>query len=185
MKKWIISLIGGLAIGGAAGTMVGARIMYNKCHESMEMVENELNNLLFQLKDAKKEAEEINASTSNIAEMIGQPEETSTETYPWGTGKHTPAYQIIRAESDEITVIPFDDFEIIPEYESETLFYYPETGDILDDKHNPIGKQKLKEMIGEDAINHFDEYDEDPDCVRIRNDTMKTYFELLRYYTSP
>ena len=182
---WIFALIGGLAVGGAAGTYAGAKIMYERNRTTMAKVEEELNNLLFELKEEKKETT-VTGTIATAAEM-----EISTVTVPnefvSNVGQiysvpveHTPAFK-----TSTVYTIPFDDFETEPEFESEVLFYYPETGDVTDDQHVPIGKAKLKELIGEDALTHFDEYEEDPDCVRVKNDTLKTYYEILRYYTSP
>lgn len=187
MKKWVISMIGGALIGGAAGMYAGSKIMYNKCHESMMEVEEELNRMLFELKDKEKKAENTCVSVPVV----------ESTTLTWNSGvvpaeavayeasiQHTPAFKSIE-EKTNVTVIDFDDFETIPEYESEVLFFYPDTGDILDDQHQPISKTKIKTMIPDDFASHFDEYDEDPDCVRVRNDDLKTYYEILRYYTSP
>jgi len=166
---WIVAFFGGAIFGGAIGTYAGAKIMYDRNHEAMEAVEKELNDIIFKLKENKETAADITVS-----------EETSNEFVSYAPAEHTPAFK-----TSEVSVIPFDDFETEPEFESEVLFYYPESGDVTDDQYIPIGKGKLKEMIGDDALTHFDEYEEDPDCVRVRNDTLKTYYEILRYYTSP
>jgi len=180
--KWIFAFIGGLALGGSVGTYAGAKMMYKRSHEAMVKVEEELNNLLFSLKEAEKKEEE--------EAVVEEPEEefgSELKAFPVDLGpayavpvEHTPAFK-----SSIVYTIPFDDFETEPDFESEVLFYYPESGDVTDDQHVPIAKAKLTEMIGRDALTHFDEYEEDPDCVRVKNDTMKTYFEILRYYTSP
>lgn len=188
MKKWILSLIGGAVIGGAAGMYAGSRIMYNKCHESMMEVEEELNNLLFELKSKENEIEqEVDVNPQEGSEFV-VPESYIRAVEHAATETHTPAYKSVIVEQDDndkISVVEFDDFETIPEYESDVLFFYPDTGDVLDDQHQPISKTKVKEMIGDDALTRFDEYEEDPDCVRVKNDTLKTYYEILRCYTSP
>lgn len=169
---------GSIGIGIAIGTMIGASVTYiftsRKYEKKVKEAEEAHSKTLCDLADAEISLRRIRASMDVSCDQEDEKYTAPTE--------HTPAFKSVE---NDISIIAFDDFETIPEYDSEVLFYYPNTGDILDDQYNPIGKQKLREMIGDDAIHHFDEYDEDPDCVRIRNDTLKTYYELLRQYTSP
>ena len=64
-----------------------------------------------------------------------------------------------------------DDYDVV------TFTYY--TNDILTNEQDEVieGKE-LETLIGSDSLTHFGEYEED--CVYVRNDKLKTDFEILR-----
>lgn len=74
-------------------------------------------------------------------------------------------------------VISPDEFGEEGDYETATLFYFND-GMITDDDQDPISDDEIKEMIGEDAVNHFGEYEDD--SVFVVNDELKCYYELLK-----
>lgn len=78
-------------------------------------------------------------------------------------------------EAKPVIISP-DEFGDDDEYEKVSLFYY--TDDVIcDDGDNPLDESEINGSIGLDAKNHFGEYEDD--CVYIRNDRLKTYYELL------
>ena len=58
--------------------------------------------------------------------------------------------------------------------EKITFFYYTD-GAICDENDEPV--EDIAGSIGEDAKDHFGEYEDD--AVYIRNDRLKIYYELL------
>ena len=64
-----------------------------------------------------------------------------------------------------------DDYDVV------TFTYY--ANDILTNEQDEVieGKE-LETLIGSDSLTHFGEYEED--CVYVRNDKLKTDFEILR-----
>lgn len=82
-----------------------------------------------------------------------------------------------KEEEDEM----IDPYVIIPEefdengYETVTLFYY-EDGVLATTDDEVIAN--VDELIGEDSLTHFGEYEED--SVFVRNDNLKTDFEILK-----
>lgn len=58
-------------------------------------------------------------------------------------------------------------------YEAESLYYY-KNGVLTDEDDNVI--PNMEEMVGEDAVNHFGEYEED--VIHIRNDDLETDYEI-------
>ena len=76
---------------------------------------------------------------------------------------------------DSPRVIPPVEFGNIEGYEQITLFYHAD-GVLADDFGNPI--ESVMNMIGIDPAKHFGEYE--PDSVYVRNDYLKTDFEILR-----
>lgn len=59
-------------------------------------------------------------------------------------------------------------------YETQTLMYYAD-GHLTDDMDIPI--IDIEGTVGEDAVNHFGEYEDD--SVFVRNDHLKIDFEIL------
>ena len=59
-------------------------------------------------------------------------------------------------------------------YEQVTLFYYNDKV-LADDADNEI--DDIDALVGEESLNHFGEYEED--SVYVRNDEMKTDYEIL------
>ena len=81
-------------------------------------------------------------------------------------------------EVDDVTepyVISPDEYDEIEDYDTETLFYYKD-GVLTDDQDNPI--ENVDDMVGRDSLERFGEFEED--CVFVRNDKLKTDFEILR-----
>lgn len=61
------------------------------------------------------------------------------------------------------------------DYETESLVYYAD-GVLADYYDEPI--DDIDEYVGEDALNHFGEYEDD--SVYVRNDEKKIDYEILR-----
>lgn len=73
-------------------------------------------------------------------------------------------------------IITPEEFGDDEEYDKVSLFYYTD-GVICDDSDEPLDDSEISSSIGLNAKNHFGEYEDD--CVYIRNDRLKTYYELL------
>lgn len=72
-------------------------------------------------------------------------------------------------------VIKPEEFGEIDYYDTETLYYYPD-GVLADDGGNPI--EDAEGIIGIDSLDHFGDYEDD--SVHVRNDVLKTDYEILR-----
>ena len=57
------------------------------------------------------------------------------------------------------------------------LTYYSD-GTLADERDSPMGKEDIKISVGEDAIGHLNEYDEDMVCVR--NPQYKIDYEIIK-----
>ena len=71
-------------------------------------------------------------------------------------------------------VIPPEEFDENG-YETETLYYFADG--VLADGCNEI-VNNIDELIGEDSLTHFGEYEED--SVFVRNENLETDFEILK-----
>ena len=74
-----------------------------------------------------------------------------------------------------IFVIPPDEFGEIDDYDTTSLFYYAD-GFLADEDNDLV--IDLENTIGEDALDHFGEWEDD--SVFVRNDILKIYYEILK-----
>lgn len=77
----------------------------------------------------------------------------------------------------DIYVIPPDEFDECG-YETVSLLYH--TDGVVSDEFGEI--VEYEKLIGDDFMNHYGEYEED--SVFIRNDKLKTDYEILKDYRS-
>lgn len=73
-------------------------------------------------------------------------------------------------------VIPPGEFATEAEYDLVELKYFADNV-LTDSWGNPISDDEAEEMIGLDSLNHFGEYERD--SVHVRNDVLKTDYEIL------
>lgn len=78
-------------------------------------------------------------------------------------------------KKDKPYVIPPEDFGEVEEYDTESLTYY-EDGVLADNNDEII--DNVDELIGEESLTHFGEYEDD--SVFVRNDALKCDYEILR-----
>lgn len=63
-------------------------------------------------------------------------------------------------------------------YETVSLTYYEGDGVLTDDVDKPFDEDEIEEYVVPDFVEHFGEYEDD--SVFVRNDFMKTDFEILK-----
>ncbi len=62
------------------------------------------------------------------------------------------------------------------DYNSETLTYWAD-GVVTDIDEEPLSEDQIEELIGEESLTHFGEYEDD--SVFVRNDNLRTDYEIL------
>lgn len=62
------------------------------------------------------------------------------------------------------------------DYNTETLTYWAD-GVVTDIDDEPLSDDQIEELIGEDSLTHFGEYEDD--SVFVRNDRLRTDYEIL------
>lgn len=77
--------------------------------------------------------------------------------------------------SNEPYVIAPESFGEYDDYETDTLTYYAD-GVLADDCDNPV--YDVEGTVGEDAVEHFGEYEDD--AVFVRNEERRIDYEILR-----
>lgn len=92
----------------------------------------------------------------------------------WELKQQQPKKEVVELGIKKPYVIPPEEFDEIDDYSAETLMYYSD-GVLTDDWYNPI--EDVEGMVGEDSLKTFGRYEED--SVYVRNETLKTDFEIL------
>ena len=72
-------------------------------------------------------------------------------------------------------VISPEEFDTKDGYKTVSLSYYAD-GVLADDYDEVV--EDVEKMVGKESLNHFGEYEDD--SVFVRNDRMRTDFEILR-----
>lgn len=62
------------------------------------------------------------------------------------------------------------------DYNTETLTYWAD-GVVTDIDDDPLSDDQIEDLIGEDSLTHFGEYEDD--SVFVRNDRLRTDYEIL------
>lgn len=126
--------------------------------------------------DEEEETEEIPVKVAaernyeepmDIREVASRFEQTETNNYEREDYRNMDEPYVITPEE-------FSDL-VYEEYETETLTLYAD-GVLCDYVDNVI--ENVDDLVGEDSLNHFGEYEED--TVFVRNDHLKTGFEIQR-----
>lgn len=93
---------------------------------------------------------------------------------------YIPPNAPIRPSEDtktDIKIIPPDEIGDDENYDVISLTYYAKADLVADELDEFQSAKEIKDMIGEDWIHHFGEYDEDSVCIK--NDVNKAYYEVL------
>lgn len=78
-------------------------------------------------------------------------------------------------DSDKPYVISPDEFDELDDYEIRSFTYY-EDGILTDEENHVV--ENVDELVGKDSLNTFGYYEQD--SVFVRNDALRTDFEILR-----
>ena len=195
----IISFAAGAAIGSVA-TFVSIKNKYEQiAKEEIEEVREVYMNAIRKTKDVDDEHEEsapINEAPK-VAELKSYKDVMNESGYiNYGNITEAEGEEMVKEKTKEIVeecndmlkktedkvnknkpyVIHPDDFG--DDYNTITLVYYKDdvvttydTGEVLTDK-------EVEDLIGEESLSHFGEYEED--SVFVRNDARKIDYEILR-----
>jgi hypothetical protein len=160
-KKAIFSLIAGMAIGACATSRY-----FKKKYELI----------------AQEEIDSVKAALSR--HMADNPVENDDK--PKQKSKlQSEALKAFRrysgSENEERTTAPGpyvispDEFGCADGYDAISLTYYSGNGVLVDDNEEQV--DNVEELVGEDSLKHFGEYEDD--SVYVRNDERKCDYEIL------
>lgn len=162
MNKNILSNILMFAAGAAVGSVVTWKLMQVKCEQRIQEEVESVREAFDKLEDITDEEDE--PDENKIVEGIIR--ENNYDGQNEGE----------EVQDDMVSpyVITYDDFAENG-YEGESLYYFTD-GVVTDLMYNEI--ENADELIGDDFAEHFGE--EEEDTVYIRNDKLKTDFEVLK-----
>lgn len=165
----------------AAGAAIGSAVTWKLIKTKYEQIANEEIESVKEFfgKDKKEEESESEkyiecgkALTEGITDGLKEVEKICEE-------NGYTNYSNVKKEEEEMDidapyVIAPEEFGELDDYETETLTYYKDKV-LADDWDNKI--ENVDDLVGEESLTHFGEYEED--SVYVRNDTTKTDYEIL------
>ena len=166
----------------AAGAAIGSAVTWQFVRKKYERIaEEEINSY----REARDHADEVIAEEA-CDEPCEEVPDDSVATFP--TEEEKNEYRDIiknyrEGESDSMEigtppyVISYEEYGDIDEYESMCLTYY-EDGVVTDDWGDVI--EDIPNTVGKDFASHYGENVDDPDIVYVRNDRLKTDYEICR-----
>lgn len=168
-----LAFVLGLAIGGAVGTLVSCRIVKDKYQKIADEEIASMREVLARQLTAKPEEKEPEKEEEEAVEKIpAVPEE-----YIRITTKYTNGEALGVSEDQRPYIITPDEFGDHEEYDTATLVYYADnvlayySGEVV---------ENVRAEVGTEFMNHFGEDENDPDTVYVRNDVLKSDYEILR-----
>ncbi len=170
----------------AAGAAIGSAVTWFYAKKYYEKIANdEIDSMKEWLARRVEEQDEHDEDQTpdETAEPAEEPEEKSNDdraTYEekveqlsYNNYYHAPTKEV--DDMDEPYVIKPEIFGEEDDYEEVSLTYYAD-GVLCDERDNRI--EDIAGTVGEDYAEHFGDYEDD--SVFVRNDRMKTDFEILK-----
>lgn len=167
-----------------AGAAVGSAVTWKLVKTKYEQIAQEEIDAVREVYYSCKEENEETVVSGNISVVEEKNEETVeyeaiATKYVSEAPAEKPEKKDVKEEvknnMDEPYVITPDEFDENG-YDVVTLFYYADGVLATADGNEVI--DNVNELVGEDSLTHFGEYEED--SVFVRNDIMETDFEILK-----
>lgn len=163
-----------------AGAAVGSAVTWKLLKDKYERMAQEEIDSVREFYSNKDNKQENSFETEQDSEEPEAPTEREQyEEFIQETGYGEVSNEKIREEEEDDMVEPY---VISPseygecDYETETLWYYEGDGVVTTYFGEII--EDVSTMIGDDFESHYGEYE--ADSVHVRNDNLKTDFEILR-----
>ena len=169
-----------LAIGAAIGSVVTWKFLKEKyeliAKEEIESVKSEYS-LWKDEEDEKRISEDLELDEDDEENASGVPSSLAAE---YAKIIKENGYENEEKEDDDevskpVVISPEDLYDV--DYPVVTLIYYAD-GVLTDDNDNII--EDMDDIVGEESLNTFGEYEDD--TVYVRNDRTKCNYEILRDY---
>lgn len=169
-----------LAIGAAIGSVVTWKFLKEKyeliAKEEIESVKAEYS-LWKDEEDEKRISEDLKLDEDDEENASGVPSSLAAE---YAKIIKENGYENEEKEDDDevskpVVISPDDLYDA--DYPVVTLIYYAD-GVLTDDNDNII--EDIDDIVGEESLNTFGEYEDD--AVYVRNDRTKCIYEILRDY---
>lgn len=158
------------SIGAAVGSLVTWRVLKPKYEQMAQNDVNDVKEYYKKLYSEGKPEEVIVVDEKEVAMATEAVEKLGYSTFT----KEKKGVDTIEDEPLSPYVISPDEFDEIG-YDTTTLTYFAD-GVLVDEADNVI--DDVDELVGLDSLETFGRYEDD--SVRVRNDHLKTDFEILR-----
>lgn len=179
---YIFSFIAGAAIGVVAGFKLSETKYQAKIQEEIASVKEALRNRKVDIsKFAPKESK-----VDEVSKKVFKKPEQEVRKVPYATMYKDPSKQseeervIVETKIGEAKKGPYvispDEFGEDQEYEQISLIYYADNT-LADDEDMVMDEEEIERTVGMDSLTRFGEYE--PDSVFVRNDELKTEYEIL------
>lgn len=175
------SLITAFVIGAAAGACLSWYALKKKyeriAQKEIDSVKSTYGKREISISDEKEESKpSASVEKPDIAEYAALlHKEGYSRNYTEFATKHEEKKEKKEKKVDKPYVISPEEFGEFDEYEKISLIYYADG--ILADEDNEL-VDDADDIVGEDSLNHFGEYEED--TVFVRNDRLKCDYEIMR-----
>lgn len=179
---YIFSFIAGAAIGVVAGFKLSETKYQAKIQEEIASVKEAFRNRKVDIsKFAPKESK-----VDEVSKKVFKKPEQEVRKVPYATMYKDPSKQseeervIVETKIGEAKKGPYvispDEFGEDQEYEQISLIYYADNT-LADDEDMVMDEEEIERTVGMDSLTRFGEYE--PDSVFVRNDELKTEYEIL------
>lgn len=164
------------SLGAAVGAAVTWKIVKTKYEQiAQEEIESVREVYASKLRKQEEQSDEtIQDTPETDADQLGVTEYLNIlqkQTY-------TEIIDYKKVEEEQMSMRPYvispEDFGEHDDYETISLTYYAD-GTLTDSTDEPI--EDVENIVGEDSLTHFGEYEDD--SVFVRNDRMRTDYEIL------
>lgn len=171
MNKSTVGLIF-FAAGSVAGYMIAQKLLRDKYEQ---LVQDEVDSIKKSFcKYGPKEAQPVTAESTNAPSKACDGEKVNYRKF----GESLKYIQ--KSEETQVALLPRiispDEFGEQDGYDEISLTYYADRT-LTDDHDHPLDDDEIEETVGKDSLLHFGEYE--PDSVFVRNDRLKTDYEIL------
>ena len=167
------------SLGAAAGALVAWKIVKTKyeqiAQEEIDSVREMYKSKLHEEEESDQQEEQLTITTqSDFSKMPDVKDYLKV----LQESQYTENIDYQKVEEAQMSMRPYvispEDFGEHDDYETVSLTYYAD-GTLTDSTDEPI--EDVDDLIGEDSLHHFGEYEDD--SVFVRNDRMRTDYEIL------
>ena len=186
MSKCVLSKVFLFALGASVGSLVTWKLMDEKYKQ---LADQEIESMREYYKEKyqddndheQKDAVDIleeDEEEFNENPDIDEEEVAECESVAESAGYTNYADMVkLNKEVDDVAmpyVISPEDFAEIREYKAISLTYFSD-GVLTDNQYTPV--EDVDDVVGLDSLDHFGDYEDD--AVHVRNDRLKTDFEII------
>ena len=157
--------------GAAIGSLVTWKLIEKKYKD---LADEEIASVVETFKEKKKRGRP--KKEEKIVDEIEKVNDIVTEE-EYSTDDEDYTVEVFGKEIIKPYIISPEQFREDPDYDYKTLIYYS-NHILVDEDDEIIDYSEIDNMVGNDSLDHFGEYE--PDSVYVRNDEEKTDYEILK-----